>query len=186
MPSPFQTLLARHCRVIVLEIPGCGPPPEERPFACRDAARALARAADALGLERYVLVSGSTGTPVALWQALHAAERIEALVLISPPALRPAGQVAVSGSIYDAELERRLADVRVATLVLLGTNDHSVPLDTGRTYVERLPDCYSLLVYDAGQDIEAERPEALWEAVCDFIERRGAFIVERGNTALNP
>ncbi|MEW6299437.1 MAG: alpha/beta hydrolase, partial [Thermodesulfobacteriota bacterium] len=144
MPSPFQTLLARHCRVIVLEIPGCGPPPEERPFACRDAARALARAADALGLERYVLVSGSTGTPVALWQALHAAERIEALVLISPPALRPAGQVAVSGSIYDAELERRLADVRVATLVLLGTNDHSVPLDTGRTYVERLPDCYSL------------------------------------------
>jgi pimeloyl-ACP methyl ester carboxylesterase len=68
----------------------------------------------------------------------------------------------------------------------LGTNDHSIPLDTGRTYVERLPDCYYLLMYDAGHAMEAERPEALCEAVCDFVERRGAFIVERKNTAISP
>jgi pimeloyl-ACP methyl ester carboxylesterase len=133
-----------------------------------------------------VLVSSSTDTPLALWQALHAAERIEALVLISPPALLPEGQIAASGSIHDVELERRLAEVQVATLVLLGTNDKSIPPETGRTYVERLPDCYYLLVYDAGPAMETERPEALFEAVCDFIERRGTFIVERNNTAINP
>jgi pimeloyl-ACP methyl ester carboxylesterase len=186
-PSPFHTLLAQQFRVIVLEISGFGPPPlAERPGVLRDVAQMLAQAADALGLERYVLVSSSTGTPQALWLALHASERIEALVLISPPALLPEGRIAANGSIHDAELERRLADVRVATLVLLGTNDKSIPLDTGRTYVERLPDCYYLLVYDAGHAMETERPEALCEAVCDFIERRGTFIVERKNTAINP
>jgi len=185
--SPFHTLLAQQFRVIALEIPGLGPPPlEERPFVLRDVARTLAQAAATLGLERYVLVASSASTPLALWQALHAPERIEALVLISPTALLPEGQIAASGFIHDTELEHRLADIQVATLVLLGTNDKSIPLETGQTYVERLPDCYYLLVYDAGHAMETERPEALCEAVCDFIERRGTFIVERNNTALNP
>jgi pimeloyl-ACP methyl ester carboxylesterase len=185
--SPFHTLLAQQFRVIILEIPSLSTPPlEERSLALSAVARTLTQAAVTLGLERYVLVASSTCTPLALWQALHAPERIEALVLISPPALLPADQSAASGSMHDAELARRLADVQVATLVLLGTNDQSIPLDTGRTYVERLPACYYLLVYDAGQAMETERPEALCEAVCDFVERRGAFIVERNNTALNP
>ena len=48
------------------------------------------------------------------------------------------------------------------------------------------PDCYYALMYDAGHDIETERPRALYEAVRDFVERRGMFIVERNNTAINP
>jgi pimeloyl-ACP methyl ester carboxylesterase len=179
-------LLARQFRVIALEIPSLGPSREERPVAPRDVARTLAQAADILGLERYVLVSSSTGASLALWLALYAAEHVEALVLLSPSALLPTGQSAANSSIHDAELEHRLADVRVATLVLLGTNDQSIPLETGRTYAERLSDCYYLLVYDAGHAMETERPEALCEAVCDFVERRGAFIVERKNTTLNP
>ena len=53
-------------------------------------------------------------------------------------------------------------------------------------YVERIPNCYYVLVYDAGHAIETERPDALFAAVRDFAERRGTFVVERNSTALNP
>ena len=53
-------------------------------------------------------------------------------------------------------------------------------------YVERLPNCYYALVYDAGHEIEAERPEALFAAVRDFLEQRETFVVSRKNTVINP
>ena len=34
--------------------------------------------------------------------------------------------------------------------------------------------------------IEAERPDALFAVVGDFLERRGTFIVKRAGTAVNP
>lgn len=86
----------------------------------------------------------------------------------------------------DPELAHRLQDIQVATLVLRGTNDTSSPSETGRLYIERLPDGYYVLVYDAGHAVESERPEALFAAVRDFIEHRGAFIVEHKNMAINP
>lgn len=186
-PSPFHRLLAQQFRVIALEIPGIEKPAlEKQSSSHRDVARTLAQAVGTLGLDHYVLVGSSAGTPLVLWQALQASEHCEALVLISPSALLPEGQSTTSGDIHDPELERRLPDLQVATLILRGTNDTSSPPETGRTYVERLPDCYYVLVYDAGHAIESERPEALFAAVSDFIEHRGAFIVEHNNTAINP
>ena len=75
---------------------------------------------------------------------------------------------------------------RIDALVLFGTNDEEIPPETGRMYAERITNCYYVLVYDAGHVIEAERPDALLAAVCDFVERRGTFIVERNSTAINP
>ena len=176
--SPLPTLLARHFRVMALEIPGFGRSPvDTQPPAMRDVARTLARAIATLGLEHYVLVSTSTSTPLALWQAIEATEGVESLVLISP---------SVSGFTNDPELERRLGEIQTPTLILIGTNDATIPPETGRLYVERLPNCYYTLVYDAGHAIAVERPEALLAAVCDFVERRGTFIVERNSTAINP
>jgi 4,5:9,10-diseco-3-hydroxy-5,9,17-trioxoandrosta-1(10),2-diene-4-oate hydrolase len=86
----------------------------------------------------------------------------------------------------DAELERKLADIKAVTLVLVGTRDGVIPPDTGRLYVERIANCYYALVYDAGHDIEAERPEALFAAVRDFLEHRETFVVSRKNTVINP
>ena len=124
-----------------------------------------------------MLVSTSTSTPLALWQAIDAPESVDALVLLSP---------AASGFTSDPELERRLGEIQAPTLILIGTNDTTIPPETGRLYVERLPNCYYTLVYDAGHAIAAERPDALLAAVCDFVERRGTFIVERNSTAINP
>ena len=86
----------------------------------------------------------------------------------------------------DPELERRLGDIKAATLVVFGTRDGVIPPAMGRLYVERIPNCYYALVYDAGHIIEAERPEALFAAVRDFLEHRETFVVGRKNTVINP
>lgn len=186
-PSPLTNLLARQFRVIALEIPAFDRAPvDKRSSSLRDVARTLARATAAAGLDHYVLVSTATNASLALWQAIDAPERVDALVLISPSVLFPTGRTTTSGFTGDPELERRLRDIQTATLVLFGTNDEVQPPETGRMYVERLPNCYYVLVYDAGHAIEAERPEAFLAAVCDFVERRGTFIVERQSTAINP
>jgi len=132
------------------------------------------------------LVSTTSSAPLALWQAIAVQERIDALVLISPLALLPEGWTAASSFNRDPELERRLGDLKVATLMLLGTKDEVIPPETGRLYVERIPNCYYALVYDAGHVIEAERPEALFAAVRDFLEQRETFVVSRRNTVINP
>lgn len=171
--SSFAPLLAQQFRVIVLEVPEL-PSPEQAKLA-----RRLNQAAAALGLDYYVVIGSSAAAAVALWQAIDAPDHVGGLVLISPTLL-------LADAAAESALIGRLGEVRPATFVLFGTNDTAIPPETGRLYVERLPDCYYALTYDAGHDIAGERPEALSEAVSDFVERRGTFIVERNNTALNP
>lgn len=183
--SRLPTLLARQFRVIVVEMPddarsrGHGQSLHAR-------ARTLANAVAALGLEHYGLISTGTSTPLALWHALDTPQRVDALVLISPIALLPDGWTVPGGATRDPTLERQLGDLHTATLVLVGTRDQVLPAETGRLYVERLPNCYYALVYDAGHEIAAERPEALCAAVRDFLEQRETFVVSRKNTVINP
>jgi len=185
--SPLNTLLARQFRVIAVEIPDDGRPPGHVPSQSpHDLARTLAEAVAALGLEHYGLVSTAASAPLALWHALDLPQHIDALVLISPIALLPDGWTVPSGYAHDPALERQLRDIHTATLVLVGTRDEILPAETGRLYVERLPNCYYALVYDAGHEIEAERPEALFAAVRDFLEQRETFVVSRKNTVINP
>jgi 4,5:9,10-diseco-3-hydroxy-5,9,17-trioxoandrosta-1(10),2-diene-4-oate hydrolase len=185
--SPFNNLLAGQFRVIMVEIPDDdrlpGHVPSQSPH---DLAQMLAETVAALGLEHYGLVSTTASAPLALWHALELPQRVDALVLISPIALLPDGWTVPSGYARDPALERRLGDIHTATLVLVGTRDESLPAETGRLYVERLPNCYYALVYDAGHEIEAERPEALFAAVRDFLEQRETFVVSRKNTVINP
>lgn len=186
-PSPLNNLLAQQFRVIVYEIPGFGHlPVSERSQSMRDLARTLTEVVTTLGLERYGVVSATSSASLALWQAIDLQERIDSLVLISPLALLPEGWTVSSSFSRDLELERRLGEIKAATLVLFGTRDNEIPPETGRLYVERIPNCYYALVYDAGHVIEAERPEALFAAVRDFLEHRETFIVGRKNTIINP
>ena len=170
--SAFASLLAQQFRVVVLELPASADQ-DEAALASR-----LNRAVAAIGLDHYAVIGSDDTAALALWQAVDAPDHIDGLVLISPTVLLPdAAEPALAG---------RLGEVRAPTLVLFGTNDPAIPPETGRLYVERLPECYYALSYDAGHDIAGDRPEALSEAVSDFVERRGTFIVERNSTALHP
>jgi pimeloyl-ACP methyl ester carboxylesterase len=87
---------------------------------------------------------------------------------------------------HDAEAERRLDEIPCATLVLFGSEDKMVAPEAARLYRARIPNSHIAFVYDAGHLIEAERPEALVNAVCDYVELRETFIVGRQNGIINP
>ena len=92
----------------------------------------------------------------------------------------------LTGGMHDAEAERRLGEIPCATLVLFGSEDQMVASEAARIYRARIPNSNIAFVYDAGHLIEAERPEALVNAVSDYVELRETFIVGRQTGIINP
>lgn len=97
--NPSHALLARDHRVIAFEMPGFGVSPENTRTADQaDLARTMLAAASALGLDRFNLWGTSFGGRTALHLATQAPERVAALVLESPAAIRLPGGRAASGT----------------------------------------------------------------------------------------
>jgi pimeloyl-ACP methyl ester carboxylesterase len=86
----------------------------------------------------------------------------------------------------DPDLEARLSEVAIPTLVLFGTLDRVIPPEMGHFYKELMPNAHLVFVYDAGHAISTERPEAFAEIVADFLERREAFVISRNETVIHP
>ena len=61
-------------------------------------AATIVKAADALGLDRFDLMGTSFGGKAALWLAVQHPERVRALVLEAPAAIRPSGTAPVAGT----------------------------------------------------------------------------------------
>ena len=92
--SRAHTLLAAYYRVIVFEVPGFGhSPANERSQSMPELARTMAQAVTNLGIERCNLMGNSFGGKLALWLAVQHPDRVQALVLAAPAAIRPAGPV---------------------------------------------------------------------------------------------
>jgi pimeloyl-ACP methyl ester carboxylesterase len=87
--SPAHDLLARDYRVIAFEMPGFGTSPENRrSTSTEDLACSMNAAVSALEVEHYSLMGTSFGSKVALWMAIHRPQPVEAIVLVSPAAIR--------------------------------------------------------------------------------------------------
>jgi pimeloyl-ACP methyl ester carboxylesterase len=81
--------LAQDYRVIAFEMPGFGKSPENlRSKSTEDLARSMNAAVSALHIERYNLMGTSFGSKVALWMAIQRPDAVDAIVLISPAAIR--------------------------------------------------------------------------------------------------
>jgi pimeloyl-ACP methyl ester carboxylesterase len=92
--SRAHALLAEQYRVIVFEVPGFGhSPANERSQSMPDLAHTMAQAVTNLGIERFNLMGNSFGGKLALWLAIQQPEQVQALVLVAPAAIRPAGSV---------------------------------------------------------------------------------------------
>ncbi|MBV8696510.1 MAG: hypothetical protein JO052_01415 [Bradyrhizobium sp.] len=120
------------------------------------------------GLRRFHLWSTSSASDAALQLAAEGPERLETLVLEAPSSAD----------------ETLLSQIKVPTLVIFGTCDPRST--TGRIYREKMATCQFVLVYDAGQDVSVDRPEAFSSLVADFLNRRDAFIVNQRSTLINP
>ena len=219
-------LLSRHHRVIVFEMPGFGSSPENtRTRTVRELGETMGNALSALEVEQFNLMATSFGARPALWLAVLRPERVRALVLVGPGAIRPPGHKPPSGTpeeiarlIFahperlgprpapdpavrakqralvdrlrgpdrDPDLEARMRDLPTPTLVLFGALDLTMPPEMGRHYKTLLPNCHLVFVYDAGHEIDTDRPEAFADVTEDFLERHEAFLISRAKTVMNP
>jgi pimeloyl-ACP methyl ester carboxylesterase len=92
-------LLARQFRVIAFEMPGFGASPENtRTQSMPELAATMATAAGKLGLDHFNLMGTSFGGKTALWLALQQPERVLAVVLEAPAAIRQKGARPSSGT----------------------------------------------------------------------------------------
>jgi len=88
-PSPAHELLADRHRIIAFELPGFGhSPANQRSTSLEDLAGTMAEAVSTLGIERFGLWGQSFGGKLALWLAARVPDRVRALVLSSPAAIR--------------------------------------------------------------------------------------------------
>jgi pimeloyl-ACP methyl ester carboxylesterase len=90
--TPGHDLLSRQFRVIAFEMPGFGQSPENtRTRNMTELAATMAKAVENLGIGSFNLMGTSFGARSALWLALQQSERVPALVLEAPAAIRPEG-----------------------------------------------------------------------------------------------
>ena len=106
-PTPGHDLLARQFHVIAFEMPGFGQSAENtRTQNMPELASTMGRAVEELGIDSFNLMGTAFGGKTALWLAIQKRERVLALVLEAPGAIRPEGFELPSGS--PEEIERRL------------------------------------------------------------------------------
>ena len=226
--SPLNDALAQTYRVLVFEVPGMGSSsPNTTSASVKDLADTISQAAAAVVSGKFTLIGTSFAANVALWQALltpASSSLIEALVLISPTAIRPAPGLApgtrdelrarlfahqenvpelpsgdsailekeqalahrLGGDTHDDEAEGRLGNIQCATLVVFGLEDRTVESAASGIYREKIPNSNVSIVYDAGHMVVADRPEALIDAVSDYVERRETFIGGRQRQIISP
>jgi len=77
----------------------------------------------------------------------------------------------------DKELVGRLGEIESSTLLVYGTLESIVPIETCRILKEKIPRVFLHYVYDAAHTIEVDQPERLAGLVSDFLERGEAFLV---------
>jgi pimeloyl-ACP methyl ester carboxylesterase len=128
--SPAHELLAQKYRVIAFEMPGFGASAENtRTKDQAELASTMAHAAAALGLDRFNLWGTSFGGKTALWLAAQAPERLTALVLESPAAIRSPGGRSPSGT--PEEIARALF-AHPERVPPLSPQDPAIVVQTGR------------------------------------------------------
>jgi pimeloyl-ACP methyl ester carboxylesterase len=94
-----HALLSRRYRVIVFEMPGFGQSPvNERTRTLQELGATMGAAVAGLGIERCNLLATSFGARIALWLTRQQTERVQALVLEAPAAIRPPGHQPPSGT----------------------------------------------------------------------------------------
>ncbi|HEX8301150.1 hypothetical protein [Sphingomonas sp.] len=115
------------------------------------------------------VVGVGKGAEAALAAAAASPGRVARLVLIAP-------------QIPD---QAPLASIETPTLVIIGSDDLAGAAQ-GRRCSEEMPSCYLMLVYAAGRDVAAARPEATATLIEQFLESGETFPVRTTSHMLHP
>jgi hypothetical protein len=119
------------------------------------------------------LIAKGEACAEALSLATRYRDIVETVVLISP----------------DASAVQRAAEIgsscNAQVLVLAGTRDAEAG-SAATALKKALPACHLVYVFDAGKDVDTERPLALAKVARDFIARRDKFLVNNADGRLTP
>ena len=162
--------LAEHHHVLALDASGVSK--AERQEFATNLPLALAK----IGAETFSVLGVAQGVTSALVQAIYAPSQINGLILVSPPL----------ASVQDPELNAKLKEITAPTLALVGTRDRSGTREAGRLCRAQIPVCYLLLVYEAGQAIATDRPEACLSPIREFLTQGEGFIVTHESQLIRP
>lgn len=83
----------------------------------------------------------------------------------------------------DQELVQRLGDIQSLTLILYGTKDGAIPIESPRLLKQKIPRSFLIYVYDAAHNVEVDQPERFSDLVGDFLARGEAFLVNNSAQA---
>lgn len=166
-PTRFHALLAERFRVATLDVPAAGD------AASAGLAAALGDVAAAAGHQRCSLVVRGAALPLAVQALRERPGLVEALVVLAPP---PADEAALDA----------LSAAALPLLVLSGTRGTASPPEAGSPYRARVRGSHYVLVYDAGDAIDADRPEATASVAGDFLARRERFIIASASGLIHP
>jgi 3-oxoadipate enol-lactonase len=78
----------------------------------------------------------------------------------------------------------RLGQIQAPTLVLHGEHDAMAPLSNARLLAERIPDAELTVVPGAGHAYLLERPEAAFELLTGWLDRRGPIAAGRARSGV--
>jgi pimeloyl-ACP methyl ester carboxylesterase len=86
----------------------------------------------------------------------------------------------------DEPLVARLGEVDAMTLILQGSEDRIVPMESVQRLKGALKKAYLVYVWDAGHAMEVDQPDRVLTVIDDFLMQSEAFVVNWGSLARDP
>lgn len=87
------------------------------------------------------------------------------------------------GMPLDEALVERLSEITALTLILYGTREVNIPIETCRILKQHISGAYLNYLYDAAHFMDVDQPERFAGIVGDFLDRGEVFIVKKGTEA---
>ena len=129
------------------------------------AGEAIATWVASAGLEAVGFLGIGRSVDATLAAAAAVGEQARSIVLVSPAGVPE-------------------TDLRTPKAVLIGSQDAAQPRDALSSYRRALVRCSTVLVYGAGADIPADRPDAFADVAGDFLDRQERFALATESVAL--
>lgn len=175
--TPMMQRLAMHCRILSLDVELLAKSEGSDDCSAGDLIDIARNAPVFLGDVPLNIICYGEAVQFAIGTEFTGGHNVNALVLISPPALR-------HDTTDEPLIDRGKIDV--PTLALFGTRHVCSPCVESHNYAKHFEKYFPTFVYDANADPETDRPEATAGIVRNFFEHREGFLVSRESSVIYP
>ncbi len=148
----LNVLAANGCHAIALDMPGFG----KSPTCDEEPAAVLGGVIDRKTAGKSVILGPSMGGRIALEFVIAHPQQVSALVLV--------------GAVGVEENRKRLAEIKVPTLLIWGGEDQISPLDNSDILLAEIAGSARRVIKGASHPCYLDKPETFHAAVLDFLD----------------